>query len=79
MTTLLTILLYIYAAGMVLNGTVIFAAVFDRKRLLKTSMDRLTVALVFMCFTWSAGRALVHSLQGLGLLALTNPGSAAFR
>ncbi|KAJ3005565.1 UNVERIFIED_CONTAM: hypothetical protein HDU68_004566 [Siphonaria sp. JEL0065] len=78
MTTLLTILLYIYAAGMVLNGTIIFAAGFDSKRLLKTSMDKLTVGLVFMCFTWSAGRALIHSLQGLGHMSLTNPGAAAF-
>ncbi|KAJ3131338.1 hypothetical protein HK100_006505, partial [Physocladia obscura] len=45
---LLTALLYIYAMGVVLNGAVLFAAAFDRKRLLRSSMDRLTFALISM-------------------------------
>jgi len=72
------ILLYIYAAGAVLNGTVLFASLMDYKRLLKTSMDRLTAGLVSVCFLWSVGRGVVHSLQGLNQLSLQNQGAAAF-
>ncbi|KAJ3124509.1 hypothetical protein HK100_011211 [Physocladia obscura] len=75
---LLSALLYFYATGVILNGAILFTVAFDPKRLLRTNLDRLTVALISVCFVWSTGRAIVHSLQGLSVIDLTNPSAAAF-
>ncbi|KAJ3076083.1 hypothetical protein HDU98_005775 [Podochytrium sp. JEL0797] len=77
-STVVTILLYIYAAGVVMNGSILFACCWNHKSLLKTLLDRLTFGLVGVCFVWSFGRALFHGLEGLNVLTLQNAGAAAF-
>ncbi|KAJ3357288.1 hypothetical protein HDU83_008101 [Entophlyctis luteolus] len=75
---LLTVLLYIYSIGGFLCGAIVIAALADPKRLLKTTTDRLTMGLVATCFVWSAGRSVIETLEGLGILRLSNGGAAAF-
>ncbi|KAJ3351779.1 hypothetical protein HDU83_008681 [Entophlyctis luteolus] len=74
----LTVLLYLYSAGVILNGTVLFAALFNYKKLLRSPTDRLTMGLISAGFVWSVGRALIHALQGIGKLDTGNAGAAAF-
>ncbi|KAJ3202065.1 hypothetical protein HDU82_007622, partial [Entophlyctis luteolus] len=75
---LLTVLVYVYSCGVVLCGAVVLAAAVNRNRLLRTSMDRITMGLVLVCFIWSVVRAIIHAMQGLGSLDLGNAPAAAF-
>ncbi|KAJ3203932.1 hypothetical protein HDU82_006201, partial [Entophlyctis luteolus] len=77
-TQFLTVLLYLYSAGVILNGTILFAALWNYKKLLKSQTDRLTMGLISAGFVWSVGRALIHALQGVGKLDIGNAGAAAF-
>ncbi|KAJ3207701.1 hypothetical protein HDU83_008695 [Entophlyctis luteolus] len=75
---LLTVLVYVYSCGVILCGAVVLAAAVNRQRLLRTSMDRITMALVLVCFVWSVVRAIIHAMQGFGSLDLGNAPAAAF-
>ncbi|KAJ3340695.1 hypothetical protein HDU83_006945 [Entophlyctis luteolus] len=75
---ILTALVYMYSSGIIFCGSVVLAAAVNHERLLRTSMDRITMGLVLACFVWSVGRAIIHALQGIGSLDLGNPPAAAF-
>ncbi|KAJ3076082.1 hypothetical protein HDU98_005774 [Podochytrium sp. JEL0797] len=74
----ISILMYIYSAGIAMNGLIILAIYWNHKRLLKTTMDRITCGLVSICFIWSVGRTVFHKFQSSGTLTLQNVGAAAF-
>ncbi|KAJ3235292.1 hypothetical protein HDU81_000643 [Chytriomyces hyalinus] len=59
---LLAVLLLIYGSGSILNLAVLTTYARHAASLLKTRLDRITAALIAICFVWSLGRSTIEIL-----------------